>query len=95
MQKLLEQANVKIASVLTDLFGVSAQNMLLALLEGVATPDEIAQSARGTAQRKIAQLIDALEGHRFLQLYLPGNQLRITPYPFTFRRFGVVSLCLV
>src|SRR4051812_43381798 len=64
VQKLLEQANVKIASVLSDVFGVSGQNMLLALLSGQATPEEMAQLARGTAQRKIPQLIQALEGNR-------------------------------
>jgi transposase len=63
-QKLLEQANVKIASVLSDVFGVSGQNMLLALLSGQATPEQMAQLARGTAQRKIPQLIHALEGNR-------------------------------
>ncbi|HTF64584.1 MAG TPA: IS110 family transposase [Edaphobacter sp.] len=46
VQKLLEQANVKIASVLSDVFGVSGHNMLLALLAGQATPEEIAQLAR-------------------------------------------------
>jgi len=64
VQKLLEQANVKIASVLSDVFGVSGQRMLLALLAGEATPEEIAQLARGTAKRKIPQLIHALDGHR-------------------------------
>src|SRR5688500_15836102 len=46
VQKLLEQANVKIASVLSDVFGVSGQNMVLALLAGQTTPEEIAQLAR-------------------------------------------------
>src|SRR3954451_10343300 len=64
VQKLLEQANVKIASVLSDVFGVTGQNMLLVLLGGQATPEEMAQLARGTAQRKIPQLIQALEGNR-------------------------------
>jgi transposase len=64
VQKLLEQANVKISSVLTDVFGVSGQHMLLALLDGAATPAEVAQLARGTAQRKIPQIVDALEGNR-------------------------------
>jgi transposase len=64
VQKLLEQANVKIASVLSDVFGVTGQNLLLALLSGQATPEEMAQLARGTAQRKIPQLIQALEGNR-------------------------------
>ena len=60
----LEQANVKIASVLSDVFGVSGQRMLLALLAGEATPQEIAQLARGTAQQKVPQLIHALDGNR-------------------------------
>jgi len=64
VQKLLEQANVKIASVLTDVFGVSGYHMLLALLGGQASPAEIAQLARGSAKRKIPQLIDALDGNR-------------------------------
>jgi transposase len=64
VQKLLEQTNVKIASVLTDVFGVSGLRMLLALLDGQATIVEIAQLARGTARRKIPQLAEALEGNR-------------------------------
>src|SRR5205085_6485159 len=42
VQKLLEQVNVKIGSVLTDVFGVSGLQMLLALLDGRAAPEEIA-----------------------------------------------------
>jgi transposase len=64
VQKLLEQVNVKIASVLTDVFGVSGLDMLLALLAGKATPAEIAQLARGSAKRKVPQLIEAIEGNR-------------------------------
>ena len=64
VQKLLEQTNVKIASVLTDVFGVSGLRMLLALLDGQATIVEIAQLARGMARRKIPQLTEALEGNR-------------------------------
>jgi len=64
VQKLLEHVNVKIGNVLSDIFGVSGLNMLLALLSGQATPEEIAQLARGQAKRKIPQVIEALEGHR-------------------------------
>jgi transposase len=60
VQKLLEQVNVKIGSVLTDVFGVSGLQMLLALLEGRAATSEIAGLARGSAKRKIPQLIEAL-----------------------------------
>lgn len=64
MQKLLEQVNVKIGSVLTDVFGVSGLHMLLALLDGRTAPEEIAGLARGSAKRKTPQLIEAIEGNR-------------------------------
>jgi transposase len=59
VQKLLEQANVKIASVLSDVFGVSGQNMLLALLAGQTTAEEIAQLAR-VSRQLLAGALDAL-----------------------------------
>jgi len=62
VEKLLEHVNVKIGSVLSDVFGVSGQSMLLALLDGKTTPEQIAQLARGQAKRKIPQLTEALEG---------------------------------
>ncbi len=55
---------MKIGSVLTDVFSVSGLRMLLALLDGQASAAEIAGLARGTAQHKISQLVEALEGHR-------------------------------
>jgi len=64
VQKLLEQVNVKIGSVLTDVFGVSGLHMLLALLDGRSAPEEIAGLARGSAKRKTPQLIEAIEGNR-------------------------------
>jgi transposase len=63
VEKMLEHVNVKIGNVLSDVFGVSGQNMLLALLDGKATPEQTAHLARGQAKRKIPQLIEALEGH--------------------------------
>ena len=64
IQKVLEDANVKLGSVLTDVFGVSGQLMLDALLQGKAGPEEIAQFAKNSAKRKIPAIIQALEGHR-------------------------------
>jgi hypothetical protein len=49
VHKVLEDANVKLGNVLTDLFGVSGQLMLEALLKGQATPEEMAQSERDPA----------------------------------------------
>jgi transposase len=69
--KLLETANIKLASVASDVFGVSGMLMLRALVEGQHSPGEIAKFARGQLRRKQADLQLALEGrpsshHRFL-----------------------------
>lgn len=69
--KLLETANVKLASVVTDVFGVSGRLMLQALLEGSSAPAVIAGLAKGRLRKKVIELEQALEGrlddhHRFL-----------------------------
>jgi transposase len=69
--KLLETANIKLASVATDVFGMSGRLMLRALIEGKATPQEMADLAKGLLRKKIPELELALEGkleehHRFL-----------------------------
>jgi transposase len=61
--KVLEDANVKLGNVLSDLFGVSGQLMLEALLEGKAEPAQIAAFAKKKAKRKIPEIIAALEEH--------------------------------
>jgi transposase len=69
--KLLETANIKLASVASNVFGVSGRLMLQALIDGVATPAAMAALARGRLRKKAAALEQALEGrleehHRFL-----------------------------
>ena len=64
IQKVLEDANVKLGNVLSDVFGVSGQLMLDALLEGKAGPREIAGMAKRRARKKIPDLVAALEQHR-------------------------------
>lgn len=69
VQKVLEDANVKIGDVLSDVFGLSGQLMLEALvngLDGAGQPSafDIAQLARGHARKKLDQLTAALEGHQ-------------------------------
>src|SRR5271157_5854291 len=63
LQKLLETANIKLASVATDVLGVSGRAMLRALIEGTASPQQMAELARGRLRRKRAELVRALEGH--------------------------------
>ena len=67
VQKVLEEANIKIGSVLSDVFGASGQDMLLALVEGKATAKEIAQLAKRQARKKIPELQAAIEGHRMTE----------------------------
>ena len=63
VDKVLQDANVKLSNVLSDIFGVSGQLMLESLLEGQAQPAEIAQFAQRQAKRKIPEIIASLEGH--------------------------------
>ena len=55
--KVLEDANVKLGSVLSDVFGVSGQLIVEALLEGKTNPSEMAQFAKAGAKKKIPQII--------------------------------------
>lgn len=69
--KVLETANIKLAGVASDVFGVSGRAMLRALIAGEASPQEMAQLARGRMRRKVGELELALDGtvqehHRFL-----------------------------
>src|SRR5215831_17056761 len=64
VQKILEDANVKLGNVLADVFGVSGQLMLEALLEGKAGPQEIAQLAKRRARQQIPEIAAALEEHQ-------------------------------
>jgi transposase len=71
IQKLLETAGIKLASVASDVFGVSGRAMLAALVEGTTDPTTLAKNAKGTLRKKVPVLIEALEGrfeegHRFL-----------------------------
>lgn len=63
LEKFLEDANIKLSSVATDIFGVSGKDMLQALLEGKSTAEEIADLARGRLRNKKPELIEALKGH--------------------------------
>ncbi len=63
VQKVWEDANVKIGDVLSDVFGLSGQLMWEALVAGQSSAGEVAQLARGHARKKIAELTAALEGH--------------------------------
>jgi transposase len=63
MQKVLEWANIKLSSVVTDITGVSARAMLEALCEGQSDVSVLAELAKGKLRSKIAQLEQALQGN--------------------------------
>jgi len=63
LQKALEDANLKLASVATDVLGVSARAMLEALLAGETDPAVVADLAQGKLRKKLPQLQQALSGH--------------------------------
>jgi transposase len=57
LQKLLETAGIKLGSAATDVLGVSGQAMLRALIDGTASPEEMANLARGRLRNKRAELV--------------------------------------
>jgi len=59
----LEDANVKIGNVLSNVFGMSGQAMQEALLDNDMTAEQMADLAQGRLRPKIPQIIEALEGH--------------------------------
>jgi transposase len=65
IQKVLETANVKFGNVASDVFGVSGQKILKALLDNQPmTAEQLAELARGRLRQKIAELTEALEQHQ-------------------------------
>jgi transposase len=75
LHKLLETANIKLTSVVSDLMGKSGQAMLDALLTGQSDPEALADLARGSLRGKLPQLREALQGqvdahHRVLLHHL-------------------------
>jgi transposase len=62
LEKLLEDAQIKLTSVISNLHGVSGRQMLEAMIAGERNPKVLAQMAHGTMRRKIPILQEALTG---------------------------------
>jgi transposase len=62
LQKVLEDANVKVASVLSDILGKSGRAMLESIIAGQTDPERLAELAQGTARNKLPALVEALRG---------------------------------
>jgi transposase len=71
VHKVLEDANIKLSSVASDIMGVSGREMLSAIIAGKDDPEALAQLAKARMRNKIAELEKALTGrirdsHRLL-----------------------------
>jgi transposase len=71
LEKLLQGANIKMLSVLSQVLGKSGRAILRAMIAGERDPKKLARLARGSARKKEAALAEALDGfitdhHRFL-----------------------------
>jgi transposase len=71
MHKVLQDANIKLTSVASDIMGASGRRMLMALINGQTDPAQLADLAKASLRNKIPELQRALEGnftghHRFL-----------------------------
>jgi transposase len=70
IQKVLEDANIKLASVASDVLGVSGRAMIQAIVDGQDDPNRMAELAQRRMRKKIPLLKSALQGdvresHRF------------------------------
>lgn len=70
-EKLLEDAQIKLSVVASDIFGVSGRAIMSALIEGEREPDRLADLARGVLRKKTETLVEAMRGrfndhHAFL-----------------------------
>ncbi|HVH72435.1 MAG TPA: IS110 family transposase [Candidatus Dormibacteraeota bacterium] len=63
IEKILEDCNIKLGSVASEVLGVSGRAMIQALIESSKEPAQIADLARRQLRGKIPQLEKALEGH--------------------------------
>jgi transposase len=71
LQKVLEDANVKLGSVVSDVVGESGRRMLRAIIAGQSDPAKLAALGSGRLSASRATLAEALHGkvtvhHRFL-----------------------------
>jgi transposase len=63
VEKLLEDAQIKLSVVASDIFGVSGREMMAALVAGQRDPTVLAQMARARMRAKISLLEEAFTGH--------------------------------
>ncbi len=91
LHKVLETANIKLTSVVSDVWGKSGQSMLRAIIQGESDAQTLTELARGTLRGKLPQLQEALEGriqphhrvvlqHLFAHLQFLESSMRASPH---------------
>jgi transposase len=81
LQKILEDANVKLTQAISDIRGATGRAMLRALIAGETDPERLADLTKGRVKASRAQLVEALHGrvtphHRFM-LHLHLKQIEV------------------
>ena len=80
LQKVLECANIKLGTVISDVFGVSGRNLLQRLMEqGFIDPSDIEDRVRGAVKKKVPALADSLFGtlneHQIFMIRFLWNEI--------------------
>ena len=99
IQKTLEEANIKLDSVISDIMGVSGRRMIEAMINGVRNPHRLAELADRRLKATPKELYDALHGrlsehHRFL-LKLHLGQYDGRRRPLTRSMTGSIASCRI
>ena len=77
IQAVLEEANIKLSSALTDILGVSGRRILKAMIAGETDPDKLSSLAIGRLSATRSELSAALHGHvRDHHRFLIGQHLK-------------------
>jgi transposase len=81
IQKVLECSNIKLGTVISDVFGVSGRNLLERLVEqGYVDADEIGDGVKGPVKKKVTQLSESLFGtlneHQIFMIRHSWNHIR-------------------
>jgi transposase len=82
VQNVLEDANIKLGSVVSDVFGKSGWAIVEAIIAGESNPERLSMLAKGSLIKKREQLVKALNGkisshHRFVLQMMLNNVIHI------------------
>jgi transposase len=91
VQRVLEEANIKLGSVLSDIFGVSGQLMLEKLLDGEPDPAAIAHLAQRRARARIPEILQSLEGHRLREHHRKMLRLSLEHLAFLEQQISTID----